>query len=62
MRKQLKRFFAFVLALAMIVGYMPMSTVEVQAASKVSVKSLKLNKTQYVLKKGKTVKSLSEHR
>lgn len=62
MRKQLKRFFAFVLALAMIVGDMPMSTVEVQAASKVSVKSLKLNKTQYVLKKGKTVKSLSEHR
>lgn len=44
------------LAFAVIMGYMPMSTVQAEAASKNSVKSLKLNKTQYVLKKGKTVK------
>lgn len=35
---------------------MPVSTIQAQAATKVSVKSLKLNKTQYVLKKGEKLK------
>lgn len=55
MRKQRKRMLAFLLTLAVIMGYMPISTVQAEAASG-SVKSLKLSKTQYVLKKGKTVK------
>lgn len=56
MKRQLRRLLAFVLALALVMGYMPASTIQAQAATKVSVKSLKLNKTQYVLKKGEKLK------
>lgn len=51
-----RRLFAMILVSALIVGYLPLTTVQTQAASKkVSVKSVTLDKKQYVLKKGKKV-------
>lgn len=55
-KKQLKRLFALVLAVVLFVGYIPTNGIDAKAATKVTVKSIKLNVTQYVLKKGESLK------
>jgi len=57
MLRKCKRALAMLLAVSMVVGYAPMAQGDVQAATKkTKVKKVKLNKTQYVLKKGQKVK------
>lgn len=51
-----RRLFAMVLVLELALGYLPSTTIQTQAATKkVTVKSVTLDKKQYVLKKGKKV-------